>query len=158
MKTIFTSFIVAALSSLGIAHSAWAATVTDTFNVTINVQPSCEFTTPPAEMGFGSTAASASKTATTTFGIQCTVGTGPAISLTSDNGWNLKGVDADNDTATIPYKLYSDATWSTVWNDVSTATAITDGTVQSFTVYGKVADTGVTAGNFKDVVTVTLTY
>lgn len=148
--------------ALGFGSSAMATTATSTFNVTITVNPSCDFkTTSISDLAFGSVAASAAATGDTTFKLQCTVGTAPVISLSSANSWSMKGQDTtpyDNTSASIAYKLYSDSAHTAEWNGTSTQTALSDGTEQTFTAYGNVADAGTTAGNYKDVVTVTLTY
>jgi len=156
-------FLALSLSAiLGFAQGASAATATSQFNVTITVQPSCDVTTTSIpDLAFGSVAAGAAATGDTTFKLQCTIGTAPVISLTSNNGWKMKGQDSspyDNTAATVAYGLYSDSGRTTTWNDTTTVTAADDGTEQTFHVYGSVADAGQTVGNFKDVVTVTLTY
>jgi len=169
MKQLFQLLTIAALGVLGGTQSAWAATATNTFDVTITVQPSCAFTAPStiSALDFGSAVASTATngattaTGSTTFNMQCTIGTAPVISLSSANGWKMVGIDStpyDNTAATIAYTLSSDSAGSTAWNTTMTVTALSDGSDQTFTVYGAVADTGKTVGNFKDTVTVTLTY
>ncbi|OWT55160.1 Csu type fimbrial protein [Candidimonas nitroreducens] len=153
--------LLGGLVLLGSAGGASAVTTSSQFNVLINVQPSCTFTTAPTDLNFGSVASSGQATGSTEFDLQCTTGTAPVISLTSGNSWTMKGVDTtpyNNTSATIAYTLYSDSSYSTQWDDTHTKTAVNDGSAQHFTVYGKVPATGTVVGNFKDTVTVTLTY
>lgn len=157
--------LISSFAAVGTVN-ATATTTTANFNVTITVLAGCEFTTDGgiSDLAFGSVAATPLtgtapvSTTQTSFDLQCTVGTAPEIALTSAHEWKMEGSDADNTEATISYTLYSDSARTTAWGDTATITGADTGAAQTHVVYGKVTDPGRVAGNFKDVVTVTLTY
>jgi len=162
------AIIMAAVGAIGLAQAASATQTTNTFDVTINVASSCVFTTSSiAALNFGTVSASpvggtTAATNTTQFTIQCTVGTGPAVTLSSQEGWKMKGTGSaanpNNGTATIAYQLFQDAAHQSVWDGTNGQTIADDGEAHTLTVYGSVEDTGRVAGDFKDIVTVTLSY
>jgi len=65
-------------------------------------------------------------------------------------------------TDTLVYSLFQDAGRTTVWGEtvgVNTTAGLGDGTLQSYTVYGRiVAQQGADVGAYVDVVTVTLEF
>src|SRR3546814_2877870 len=121
MKKYLSFLLLPAALLLGAGQASFVATATSQFNVIINVQPSCDFqaSTIP-DLDFGTAASGAAVTnKTTTFTIQCTIGTAPKITLGSANSWKMIGVDTthyDNTSADpIPYTLYSNAALTRLW-------------------------------------------
>lgn len=159
-----SSALAAALSLSGGAASA--ASVTDQFDVTITITDSCEITTPPNDLDFGSYGLLLSdKTGTTSIGVTCTSGLDYDIGL--DAGANPStGGDTNTRRMTnsgnfVSYDLKKpDGT--THWgNTISTDTLSSTGTgdAQSFTVNGLVpAQTTPPAATYTDTITVTVTY
>lgn len=153
------SKLVLVALSLVTFGSTKAANETAIINVTLTIQESCIFTATRQDISFGThNRSETSLTAQGKLSYQCTAGTAPKIALASSNGWNLKNADV-----VIPYKLYSDSQYSTVWNDQdgNTVTKTASGHEDSVNVYGKISAanaTNVKAGDYADTVTATITF
>ncbi|OCI94014.1 hypothetical protein A6U86_18425 [Rhizobium sp. AC27/96] len=98
--------------------------------------------------------------------VQCTSGVDYNIGLdgggTKDtSNRRMKSTDAAN-TETIGYQLYSDKSGGKVWGNTAgtdTVKGKADGTLQSYTVYGRViAQSTPPAGIYSDTVAVTVTF
>lgn len=154
----FLNLVVVATSLITFG-SAKAANETAIINVTLKIEESCMFTATREDISFGTHSRSETPlTAQGKLSYQCTAGTAPKIALASTNGWNLKNADV-----AIPYKLYSDAQFNTVWNDQdsNTVTKIASGQEDSVNVYGKISAanaTNVKAGDYSDTVQATITF
>lgn len=163
-RSLIALALVSSFAAVGVANAAGEAK--STFDVLINVKTSCEFASAIDKMDFGSKSATAtdgtvvSAEANTEFAIQCTEGTVPDIFLASANNWKMKGeTGAPNAGKEISYKLYADADGKLPWDDQNKQTGKnTDGHAYTMPIYGKVLDVGRAAGNFSDVVTVTLQF
>lgn len=145
------------------------AQTTDTFDVTITIEDSCELTTLATDMGFGTVQLlNTNYAATSTVSVTCT--TDAAYDLALDQGGNDDGTTrrmADvGVTNFVSYRLYTDSGYTTLWGDGTTFGSVNAGTgtgvEQDITVYGRVesGDNATTppAGAYSDTVTVTVTF
>lgn len=135
------------------------------FAVSANAVKSCLVSADPLD--FGTVDGIASPTnidATTTIRVICSKPTAYNVLLIPSNnntGGSSAMTGAAGNTDTVPYRLYSNAARSAPWgsqaaNDVS---GIGNGLTQSLTVYGRVPGLpNVQPGNYKDTVTVNVTY
>lgn len=156
-----------AAAALVWSNSLFAQT-TDTFDVTITIEDSCELTTPATDMGFGTVQLlNTNYTATSTVSVTCT--TDAAYDLALDDGGNASATTrrmTDDGTNFVSYRLYSDAAHTTLWGDDTTFGSVNAGTgngiEQDITVYGRVesGDNATTppAGAYSDTVTVSVTF
>ncbi len=155
--------ICAAALAATIATPALAGpngTVTQTMDVLLNVQTACTLTTPPA-MNFGSVnSVTAGTTSTVTASVQCTPSA--AYTLKVDNGTHYdttslqRRLQATSGTATVDYDLLQADT--TAWPAAGVA-GVGSGVSQNYSMVGKlVQTTEVAAGNYADVLTITLDY
>ena len=102
--------------------------------------------------------------ATSTVTVQCTITTPFNVGLYG--GTTVGGTTTTrlltNGSATISYKLYSNAGRTTNWGNTvgtDTVSGTGNGTTQGHTVYGRVpSQTSVAPGSFTDTITVTVTY
>lgn len=158
--------LAAALAAPGMV-SAQTAQVTATFDVTITLENSCELTTAPTEMAFGTVGLlNTDYTATSVFSVTCTDQAPYTLAL--DGGQNPDTIRRMVfDTANyVSYDLYSDSGYNTLWGDDTTfgnaVTGTGNGQKQEVTVYGRVeaADNATTppAGSYSDTVTVKVTF
>lgn len=140
---------------------------TDTFDVTITIENSCDLTTPATDMGFGTVQLlNTNYTATSTVSVTCT--TDAAYDLALDEGENQSATTRrmTDGTNFVSYRLYSDAGYTSLWGDDTTFGSVNAGTgtgiEQDITVYGRVetGDNATTppAGAYSDTVTVTVTF
>lgn len=149
----------------GLAFAAGAAqaqtTTTDQFDVLITINAFCDITNP-TNLDFGTnTLLNANIDQSATFDVQCTNTTPFDIGL--DQGLNFNAGTRrmdDGGTNYVAYQLYSDAGYSTVWDD--TANLVSDtgtGAVVGYTVYGRVPpQTTPAPGSYQDTVTIEVTY
>ncbi|MCT2557859.1 spore coat U domain-containing protein [Tsuneonella sp. YG55] len=155
--------ICAAALAATVATPAMAGpngTITQTMDVLLNVQTSCTLTTPPA-MNFGSVnTVTAGTTTTATTSVQCTPNT--PYTLRVDNGQHAdltsgqRRLQATAGTVTVDYDLLQADT--TAW-PVAGVGGTGSGTAQNYSMVGKlVQTTEVAAGNYADVLTITLDY
>ena len=150
---------------LGLSNNAGAATASGSFQVTLTIQSTCSVQSV-ADLAFGSqTAVAANLDATTSIGVQCTNATPYTIALSAGGGTgatvssrlmtNLGG-------ATAAYSIYRDSSRSQVWGvttSVDTQGGTGNGSVQSYTAYGRVPPiANPSAGAYTDAVSVTVTY
>jgi spore coat protein U-like protein len=160
--------VVGTVSGLALASGAASAqtTVTDTFDVLITIDAFCAITNP-TDLNFGThTIISAAVDQTSTFDVQCTNTTPFDIGL--DQGFNYSagrrmdsaagaGVGANF----VTYALYSDAARTTLWGDTIATDTVADtgdGTVNSYTVYGRVPVQAPVPASYFDTVTIEVTY
>lgn len=157
--------LLCAAMVLGIPAAGLAATATTTFQVTATVLSVC--TVSATNLAFGNYDASsgtpndASSTVTTT----CSNSTAYTVALNAGTGSGATVAmrRMTNGANTLNYSMYTTAGRTTVWGDgtLSTVTqaATGNGSGQALTVFGRIP-TGqyVTAGNYTDTVTATVTY
>lgn len=160
------------LSAVTLAAFSWASpslpAVTDTFDVTITLQSSCDLSTAPTDMDFGSVGLlSQDYTASSSIYVTCTSGTNYELEL--DDGQNADATTRrmfDGDSSYVSYRLYRDNGRTELWGDGTTfgnASARTGtGSEETVAVYGSVLqlDNPSTppAGAYSDTVTVTVTF
>ncbi len=158
MKT-FSKILLATAATLSIAAPSNAATQSTTFQVTANVAGTCSITANPIAFG---TYAGTQVDQSSTLAVNCTTGTGYSVTL--NNGANATGAQRRmiNGASFIPYQIYTDNTYATIWNGAvtgPTAGASGNGTNQSYSMYGRApAGTPGASGNYLDTVTATVTY
>lgn len=159
-------------SALGACGLANAATTTANFDVTITIPPLCDVsTTAPTNMAFATpTSLTAAIDQTSTITVRCTNGSSYNVGLnagsaTSATVTSRKMTGLTTTTATVGYNLYSDTGRTVNWGNTvgtDTVTRVGDGTNQTLTVYGRVPASSLNpapiAQNYKDTVTVTVTY
>lgn len=148
-----------------IAPAAYAATAQTTFSVTATVLASCSVSAGTLAFGNYTPTSGSPADATSTVDITCTNGTPYTVAL--DGGSTESNVAAramsDTNAHTLSYEIYTDSARATVWGDGTGSTVAQSGTgsgvAQPLTAYGRVpASQFVTAGNYSDTVTVTVSY
>jgi spore coat protein U-like protein len=165
--TIDRNYLFGIMAATLIWSNTLFAQTTDTFDVTITIEDSCELTTPATDMGFGTVQLlNTDYTATSTVSVTCT--TDAAYDLALDEGENQSATTRrmTDGTDFVSYRLYNDAGHTTLWGDDTTFGSVNagigSGVEQDVTVYGRVeaADNATTppAGNYSDTVTVTVTF
>ncbi len=133
-------------------------TITQTMDVLLNVQTSCTLTTPPA-MNFGSVnSVTAGTTSTVSTSVQCTPDA--AYTLNVDNGQHYDSGRStrrlQGATATVDYSLLQGD--NSAWPAVGIG-GTGSGVAQSYSMVGQLTQaTEVAAGNYADVLTITLDY
>jgi spore coat protein U domain-containing protein, fimbrial subunit CupE1/2/3/6 len=159
MKNALYTFLLAASAFMPCAGSAYSATATDDFTVSITIVATCAITaTNPLNFGNSVGLLSSNIDVNTIFSVQCTNGTPYDIEL---NAGNNAGTALDTTTRRmenggeyVSYNLYQNAgrtiQWGTVLegNEVTGATG--DGNAQSYTVYGRVPAQATPAPGFYD--------
>jgi len=154
-----------AMMAAALAERADATTATAQFNVTATVLANCAVSATDLVFGNYSANSGAALPATSTLSVTCTTGTTYTVAL--DGGTTAANVSArtmtDGASHHLPYGLYTTNAYTSIWGD-GTASTVTqagtgNGSAQSFTVYGRIpASQFVTAGNYTDRITVTVTY
>jgi spore coat protein U-like protein len=151
-----------------ISAPALAGTASAQFAVTAIVLNTCAVTA--GDLAFGNYSANSPSpvTASSALSITCTSGLSYTVAL--DGGTTTSAVTAramsDGATPaahTLNYGLYTSSAYTSIWGDGTSGTATMPGTgngsAQGMTVYGRIpAAQYVTAGNYTDHVTVTVTY
>ncbi|MDP9140433.1 MAG: spore coat U domain-containing protein [Pseudomonadota bacterium] len=170
MNRRHSKFVVATISAMfGVAAgSAFAAEVTDTFDVRIVIENSCVINSgQTTDMDFNTQQLLSSNfDAQSAIGVTCTTDLPYTIGLSAgDNatgGTNTRRMANAGDTAFVAYDLYQDVSGGAHWgNDIGTDTkgATGTGAAQTHTVYGRVASqTTPPAGAYEDTITVTVDY
>lgn len=150
-------------------NGAFAAlTDSTTFNVKINIDPTCDIKAVSAsDVDFGSHVHEDTNIdAQGDLTIKCTNGTAYSIGLDNglhfDNGNTVRqmsGAGAGNTGELIPYTLYLNANHSTEWTTASPLSGTGMGQNEVKAIYGQVANlTNAKAGQYLDTVTATVTY
>lgn len=145
-----------------------ALTDSTTFNVKINIDPTCDIKAVSAsDVDFGSHGHDDTNIdAQGDLTIKCTNGTAYSIGLDNglhfDNGNTVRqmsGIGAGNTGELIPYTLYLNANHSTEWTTASPLSGTGTGQNEVKAIYGQVANlTNAKAGQYLDTVTATVTY
>lgn len=170
-KTLQTATLLA-LGGFAAMSGANAAE-TDTFNVSMTIQKTCDIAAGGnADITFGPETGSITGIegqSTTGIAVNCTNSTPYTLALSTTAGpTDGTGVMLGGNASAeqIPYTLYSDASFSTVWGaqtelTANTVTGTGDGMSTLATqhlVYAKTGDADVSAGTYTDSVTVNVTY
>jgi spore coat protein U-like protein len=160
--------ILAGLACIG--GPAAATTTTLTFGVQLTIAAQCVInSTSTLDFGshgvLGGALGTTNNDATSTIAVQCTNTTPFNIGLdagTSGGTTTTRKMVGGSSSATVNYKLYSEATHTTNWgNTIGTDTVSDSGTGASvqYTVYGRIPpQTTPAPDTYSDTVTVTVTY
>lgn len=133
-------------------------------SITATLISACKISAQPLSFGIHPSNFSANVTSTSTIASSCTKGTPYQLGL--NNGLyavgNQRRMKA-GDGQFINYELYKDATraqrWGAALNTAETLAGVATGLTQNATVYGSVPpQAGLRAADYKDTVTVTITY
>ena len=164
------------LAAAAVSLNARAATDSTTFDVTISITPSCNISTGgngAPTLAFGSHDSFQTQVAgSTNLVVTCTNGAAYQLGLNEGlhastaadvNTRRMIGVstEPDNTGDFVPYQLYQDADYATVWGntlDTNTKAATGTGTQDTHTIYGRVPSTNYTVGNYQDTITATVTF
>ncbi len=161
------------------AAAAHAATATSTFQVQMTITSSCAVTTAPTNINLGSvvaTSTAVNQNGSTTFKVNCSkntpfyVGLAPSTANggTNAGAGNMVGAISGN-TDKVPYTLYQDAGFATVWGNTATSSSAGNGksgtgagmataNAVSFTAYAKATNADFTPDSYADSVTVNVSY
>lgn len=158
--------LASALAAASLSGAAGAQSITDQFQVLINIESACSIDTPSAtDVDFGSVASTATDIqAEGTLSVNCTPETPWDIQL--DAGQNSGGdisarAMSDGEGNLVPYQLYREPARTSVWGetvDVDTVDGVGTGEVQEVTVYGLVPSANFPAGSYSDTVTATVVW
>lgn len=157
----------AALCTAALASPANADTQTTNLGVSATVTANCTVTATPLDFPDVNTLSGSAVTGTGTFSVTCTNGTGWTAAADIGNGSGASYTNrrmTDGGSNTLNYNLYTTAGYTTVWGDDSGATDLIGntgtGSAQSVTVYGRIpaGQTTVPAGDYSDIVEITVTY
>ena len=168
MNLFKSTLIASALVAAGFAGNVAAADLTDTFDVRITIQETCNVLTA-SDIDFGSTIPTAGGQVdrTGTINVNCTNGTDYTLSLSGGGSGDTSARRMVGPSSTnISYQLYQDAARSDVWGLAADGEQV-DGTGLGLgsayqinhTVYARATLVGnEPAGNYTDTVTATLTF
>lgn len=155
-KITYVSVLLSAILGTSVAQAATAPT--QTFEVKLTINESCEFnSTTDIDFGKLDRSTDANKLATGTLTATCTIGTPYKVVLDSQR----KMTHANDSTSFINYDLFQDASTQTIWGDTEDAALVKTGTggVESLTVHAKLkGNTNVKAGVYTDTVTAKILY
>lgn len=172
IKAALLPLAVAALLPAKMALAAGSATAT--LSVTATIQASCTLTTTPVGFGVYDPTAAGDNKANGTITVTCAAGTTPVVAL--DNGTfsakapaltkTSSGVQVTRAMQTsgnfLGYDLFTDVTYSTIWNATNTVSPGQLGSTQPvvLTVFGDIpkGQTTTGKGSFADTVVVTVTF
>ncbi|MEO0063014.1 MAG: hypothetical protein RLZZ08_1574 [Pseudomonadota bacterium] len=159
--------IALAIGAVAISATApaFAATDSDTMQVTATVLNNCAVTASPMAFGTLATLGTAAIDTSASVALACTPNA--AYNVSMDVGLNASGsqrrlVNGADNSQLIPYNLYTDAArtaaWGTAVGSTVTGTATTGSA--TLTAYGRIPATAaaVSAGAYTDTVTVTVTF
>jgi spore coat protein U-like protein len=165
--TIRAAALAAVAAAVAIPTAA-NATTTPSVNlgVSATVSANCTLSTAPVAFGAVNTIGGSNVDATGGLSVTCTNGTtwSAAAGAGSGTGATFAVRKMTAGSNTLNYSLYADSGRTSVWGDGTTGNVLLSGTgtgsVQSVTVYGRVAagQTAVPAGSYADTVAVTVTY
>ena len=170
--------LLALAATAGAAHADLA---TSTFQVKLAITKTCAVTTAAPDIDLGSIAATATavnQTGSTTFKVNCSkttpfyIGLAPsAANGGTNNGTGAMASVANSATNTdkVPYTLYQDAGYATIWGNTATTTAVGNGmsgtgggmapgVARSFTAYAKATNADFTPDSYIDTVTINVNY
>ena len=146
-----------------IAISAEAATATNTFTATVDIQADC-IVASTNTLDFGTPGVLTANIDTTAiFNVQCTNSTTYNVGLNAGTGGGTIATrKMDSGTATVDYQMYRDAGYTLNWGETvatDTVSGTGNGATQPLTVYGRIpSQTTAAPGTYNDTVTVTITF
>ena len=148
------------------SSASYAATQTDTFDVTATIIPSCSISAGNLAFGNYDPLAVADNDNTSTIAVTCSNAAPYNIQLSTGLSGNLAARTMDDDatsTFTLNYALFYDAGRTNNWgitNGTDTYQGTGSGSNQNITVYGRIAagQTTPPVGNYTDTITATIEY
>lgn len=158
---------IAALVSVAAAQPAFAASTSDTLDVSATVTSNCTVTAGTVAFGNVDVTTGAAVDGTGTISVTCTSGTAwaAAADAGAGTGATLATRKMANGANLLDYALYTDSARTSVWGDAADASTVKisgtgTGSAQASTIYGTVLanQTSLPAGAYADTVTVTVTY
>ena len=174
-KQLIAKLALVAMAAGAVAAQATTVSPAPTFKVTMTITSTCAVTTP-GDISLGSVVAqttAVTQTGNTTFKVNCSKGTAFYIGLAPSNAstagaGTMSGAIVGN-TDKVPYTLYSDSGYSTVWGNTATSSAVGNGksgtglgmasaNAVSFTAYAKATNADFTPDTYTDTVTVNVNY
>ena len=161
IKLVLLAAVGVLVLGLG-STSVFAATVTTTFQVTANVQPTCLISATTAAFGpytgvvsdtTSIVTVTCSNTTTYDIGLNAGLGTGATVTTRAMTGPS---------SALLNYGLFQDAAQSVNWGNTTgtdTVTGTGNGLAQTVTIFGQVsAGQFVAPGAYLDTITATITF
>jgi spore coat protein U-like protein len=158
---------IAAGILLALAGSAEAATKTTSFNVSASVAANCLVSA--TNLAFGSYTGVAALNGTSDVNVRCTNGSGYTLMLSPGGGsYGTRLLTSGTDS--LQYNLYTSGTYTSIWGDGTSSTAVVTGTGTGLaaasnithTVHGLLPDNATNeaapAGSYADSITVTVEY
>ncbi len=158
-KPLFRLTSLALLACLANAPTAYAATATDTFNVTANVPTSCSVTAG-SNLAFGDYTNSQID-ATTDISVTCTSGGAYTVGLNDGLYFSTTRRMKNSGTDYLTYELYKETGRTNRWGNsgAELVSGTGTGSAQTLTAYGRLPGSqGLIAGAYSDTITVTVTY
>ena len=163
IKTAIATGIAAASMMAAPAH---AESKSSNLAVSATVGANCTISTSALDFGTIDTMAASPVLGTGGVNIACTNGSSwtATANVGGGSGATFASRRMSAGTNTLNYSLYTDAARTTVWGDGTNSTGVITntgtGTAQNITIYGRIpgSQTGVPAGDYKDTVSVTVTY
>lgn len=163
MRTSRSALVLAGLLCVG-STAAFAVTATSTFQSRIEIQAECKVQSTQT-LDFGTRGVlDANVDAQADIGVQCTNTTPYNIQLNAGStaGGTISTRLMGNGAATVAYQMYRNAGRTQNWgqtNGTDAVAATGNGTVQTHTIYGRVAPQSTPApAVYTDTVTVTVEY
>ena len=144
-----------------VSTPALAGTATGTVDVSLTVGSACSVTAEP--LSFGTvTSFDLNIDASSPSSVKCTPNASYTVAL--DYGVNAaattqRKLKSTTSATFVNYSLFSDAARTSAWGGATAVTGTGTGLDQPMTIYGRVpVQTAVAAGDYKDTVTITVTY
>ena len=169
------AFIALAAGAVG-AHAA-NPPATATFQVTMTINSACSVTTAPTNINLGTvtaTTTAVNQNGSTTFKVNCSnktpffIGLAPSAANGGGNAGTGNMLGAANGDK-VPYTLYQDAGFTTVWGNTATSSSKGNGMsgtgggmaaskAVSFTAYAQAVNADFAPDSYADTVTVNVNY
>jgi len=157
-RVMFAAAAIFGLGSLG--NATFAAQDSNTFQVSATVQSVCTITAN--DLAFGAYDPSGADVDTTsTLDVTCTNGTNYQVGLDGGGTGAVNARAMTGPGGALSYSLYSNASRTTVWEDIGGASynGTGDGTTHNLTVYGRLpGGQFLTGGSYSDLVTATVDF
>ncbi len=153
-----TRIFVIAIATLAF-KSAFAASATASFNVSVQVLAACSISASNMNFGGITTGTTSIRDATSSLTINCPNGTPYTIALSNGANYSSSRRMAWG-ASHIAYDLYLDNARTTQWTSGSTMTGTGSGADQTLTVFGRIhAGQSISyTGSYSDTIVATITY
>lgn len=169
-KNVFAK--IALIAAAGFAVNAFAATATANFQVKMTIVKACSVTAGSgSDISLGTTVLSSdtSQTGSSMISVTCSKTTPYKIGLlpqttggtANGTGFMVSTTAPATNTDKVPYTLYSDSGFGTVWGNTdpgNVVSAVGTGLAKIHTVYAKNVNANFTPDSYADTVNVTVTY